>query len=106
MTVQLEGEPSQLGLSWREDDAEPGAVFVTRVVPYSPAARAGVRLNDRIYALGGEPFADGDTLLTRVRDALASAPDRLQFEVETAGHIHMVDVDLQLPTGAAGDASL
>ena len=26
-------------------------VFVTRVVPYSPAARAGIKLYDRIYAL-------------------------------------------------------
>ena len=38
VAVALDGAPTQLGLSWREDDAEPGAVFVTRVVPHSPAA--------------------------------------------------------------------
>jgi hypothetical protein len=106
VTVALEGAPVQLGLSWREDESEPGAVFITRVVPYSPAARAGIKLNDRLYACQGEPFASGDALLSRVRELLAASPDAVQFEVETAGHIRTVDVDLRLPTAAAGDASL
>ena len=106
VTVALAGTPTQLGLSWREDDAEPGAVFITRVVPHSPAARAGLKLYDRIYALEGEPFASGDALLERVRELLATEPAALQFEVETAGHIRTVGVDMELPTEPDGDATL
>ena len=106
VAVQLQGSPTQLGLSWREDDAEPGAVFVTRVVPYSPAARAGVKVHDRIYSVAGEPFATSDSLLARVQQLLTEDPAKLQFEVETAGRIRSVDIDLHLPTADAGDATL
>jgi hypothetical protein len=106
VTVALTGSPTQLGLSWREDDGEPGTVFITRVVPHSPAARAGIKLNDRIYALNGDPLTNGDALLLQVRDLLAAETPTLQFEVETAGHIRTVDVDLQLPTSPNGDATL
>ncbi len=106
IVVTLDGSPSQLGLSWRENDAEPGAVFVTRVIPHSPAARAGIRVHDRIYALDGEPFASGEALLSRVLELLAAEPAGLQFEVETAGRVRTVAVDLRLPTEADGDASL
>lgn len=106
VTIALRGAPTQLGLSWREDDAEPGVVFITRVVPHSPAARAGIRLNDRIYALDGEPFANSESLLSRVRERLTAEPSSLQFEIESAGHVRPVDVDLRLPTTADGDASL
>jgi hypothetical protein len=106
VTVPLRGTATQLGLSWRDDDAEPGAVFVTRVVPHSPAARAGLRLNDRIYALDGEGFADSDALLGRVRERLAADNPTLQFQIETAGRIRTVAVDLRLPTADDGDASL
>jgi predicted metalloprotease with PDZ domain len=106
VTVALTGSPTQLGLSWREDDGEPGTVFITRVVPHSPAARAGMKLNDRIYALNGEPLTDGDALLLQVRELLAAEAPALQFEVETAGRIRTVDVELQLPTSPSGDATL
>ncbi len=105
VTVPLDGPAVALGVSWREDDAEPGAVYITRVVPFSPAARAGLAVYDRIYALHGEPFADGAALLKRIGDLLAEKPDTLEVEVETAGHLRTVAVDLRLPT-TAGDATL
>lgn len=105
IVVPLDGAPTSLGVSWREDDAEPGAVFITRVVPYSPAARAGLAVYDRIYSLQGEPFDDGAALLARVGELLAEAPDSLQLDVETAGRVRTVTVDLRLPT-TAGDATL
>ena len=103
--VPLAGTPTELGISWREDAAAPGAVYVTRVVPYSPADRAGIALYDRIYALDGEPFADQDALLERVRKRLAEE-SAMQFEVETRGRIRTVNVDLNLPTTPAEDPSL
>jgi hypothetical protein len=106
VTVQLGGTPTHLGLSWREDDAEPGAVFVTRVVPHSPAARAGFKMHDRIYALDGEAFADGDALLAEVRDRLDREAAELQFEAERAGRIRTIAVDMRLPAEDDGDASL
>ena len=103
--VALAGQATELGISWREDAGAPGAVYVTRVVPYSPADRAGIALHDRIYALDGEPFADQDALLEQVRKRLADATG-MQFEVETRGRIRTVDVDLNLPTVLAEDPSL
>lgn len=104
--VALDGEPTQLGLSWRPDSGNPGAVFITRVVPYSPAARAGIAVHDRIYAVDGEPFADHDALLTRVRQLLDEGAESLTFEVETAGRIRPIAVDLRLPTARERDPSL
>ncbi len=95
----LGGRPVELGISWREDAAAPGAVYVTRVVPYSPANRAGIRVHDRIYAVAGEPFADQDALFNRIQALLASG-DAIQLEVETSGRIRDVDVDLNLPLAA------
>ncbi len=42
LMVPLDGSPLRLGIAWRVDDAEPGTVCWTRVVPGSPAARAGL----------------------------------------------------------------
>ena len=40
--VALLGSPLRWGILWRVDDAEPGTVILTHVVPGSPAARAGL----------------------------------------------------------------
>ncbi|HEX6960547.1 MAG TPA: M20/M25/M40 family metallo-hydrolase [Lacipirellula sp.] len=105
LTVALRGKPSQLGIAWREDAGSPGSVYITRVVPYSPAARAGLRVFDRIYAVDGERFADQNALLEKVRLRLAEA-ESMQFELETAGRIRAVNVDLKLPTAPVKDVSL
>ena len=103
--VTLDGSRVGLGLSWREDAAAPGAVFVTRVVPYSPAARAGVAVHDRIYAVDGEPFADADALLNAVRERTGPEAETVQLEVETAGRVRNVAVDLKLPIAAEDPSS-
>jgi Zn-dependent M28 family amino/carboxypeptidase len=102
--VKLDGSRVGLGVSWREDPAAPGAVFVTRVVPYSPAARAGLAMHDRIYAVDGAPFADGAALLDAIRQRTEPDDRKLQLEVESAGRSRTITVDLQLPTNDA-DAS-
>ena len=106
INVKLDGEPTQLGLSWRPDSGTPGAVFITRVVPFSPAARAGIKVHDRIYAVEGEPFADHDALLSRVREQLEKGAESLTFEVETAGRIRPLVVDMRLPSAEESDPSL
>jgi membrane-associated protease RseP (regulator of RpoE activity) len=58
LSATLPSVPPRLGIWWRENDAEPGAVMVAHVVPDSPAARAGVQRLDRVHALGGQTFAN------------------------------------------------
>lgn len=99
--VQLAGEPTRLGLSWREDPAAPGAVFVTRVVPYSPAARAGLAVHDRIYSLDGQQLADKHALLELVQSRLADDAPTIRLEVETNGRLRPIEVDLRLPAPKA-----
>jgi S1-C subfamily serine protease len=58
LTATLTGSPLRWGVAWRVDDAEPGVIILTYVVPGSPAARAGLLAGDRIYQVGGRDFAD------------------------------------------------
>jgi C-terminal processing protease CtpA/Prc len=101
IAVELAGDPTRLGLSWREDPAAPGAVFVTSVVPYSPAARAGIAVYDRLYSVDGQPFADRHALLEFVQSRLAEDAPSIRLEVETAGRVRPIEVDLRLPTPKA-----
>ncbi|QDS98767.1 M20/M25/M40 family metallo-hydrolase [Adhaeretor mobilis] len=92
----------RLGLSWRADAAEPQSVFVTRVVPDSPAEHAGIVLNDRLLEFAGKPIDDRDALLVQISEALGSNAAALNFVVETQGRIRHVRVNLK----AADDPSL
>ena len=59
VTVRLGGAPVRFGITWREDDAEPGSLFLVRVVPGTPADKAGLQVLDRIYRVNGQEFANG-----------------------------------------------
>lgn len=65
LTARLRGEPLRLGISWNEDDAEPGTLLLTDVIPGTVAAEAGLRKGDRILTLAGEPFASADEFVAR-----------------------------------------
>jgi len=52
LQLHLLGAAQPFGLLCRSDDAEPGCVIVSRVLPGSAAERAGLRLNDRIRKVG------------------------------------------------------
>ena len=56
--VKLSGSPLRWGILWRIDDAEPGVLILTYIVPGSPAARAGLSAGDRVYQVAGREFAD------------------------------------------------
>lgn len=51
LAVRLTGEPTRLGMTWRTDDAEPGSVILTQVIPHSPAALGGLKPLDRLRAV-------------------------------------------------------
>ena len=79
--LQLTGKPSRLGLTWREDNAEPGSVNVVRIVRHSPAEIAGLRVSDRIYEINHQPFSDRHEFLEMV-----DAEDfPIEFSIERAG---------------------
>lgn len=66
LNARLNGKPVRVGINWRENTAEPGAVTIVRVAEGSPAADAGVQTLDRIYAVGGRDFADSDEFQRRI----------------------------------------
>lgn len=104
--LALAGRPLRIGASWRSDEAEPGSVWVTRVVPSSAAARAGLAVGDRIDRVAGESFVDADGLLARLRELLASDAAEIALRVETAGRVRTVIVDVSRPLPRGDDATL
>ena len=65
-----------------------------------------IGVHDRIYGIEGEPFADQEALLERVRELIDSGAETITFEVETAGRLRPVEVDLSLPGADRDDPSL
>jgi hypothetical protein len=95
--VTLENWPTDLprpriGIAWRADDAEPGSVFLTRVVPGTPAAAAGLAVHDRIYELNGQPFANADAFLSAITNLLDSGTPEFTLLTERRGHERTVTV--------------
>jgi membrane-associated protease RseP (regulator of RpoE activity) len=88
------GPPVRLGISWREDEAEPGSVFLTRVVDGSPAAVAGMAVYDRIYEVDGQPFSNRKQFGEMVRLRLDDNLPQIEFLVETSGWVHPLTVRL------------
>lgn len=76
LTVQLQGTPVRVGVSWRLDEGDESIAFVTRVSPMTRADRSGLRAGDRIYQIAGEPIVDNE----QVR----------RFFVETHGEVELV----------------
>ena len=91
MQVKLSGSPLRWGILWRVDDAEPGVVILTYIVPGSPAAQAGLSAGDRIYQVAGRDFADEAAFAQLAKTLTAS----LQLLVERDGRLRVVV--LQLP---------
>jgi hypothetical protein len=86
LVVQLSGPPIKLGISWREEDAEPDSVVLVRVVPDSPAARAGLAANDRVYAANGASFHTSDEF----GRLISGASGQIELRVERQGIVRPV----------------
>lgn len=93
LSLQLDGSPTRLGLSWREDSAEPSTLIVTRVIPGSPSAAADVRVGDRIYAVDEQPFRTPDEFMNLVT-SLASP---LRLTLERKGLLQIVSLEVPAP---------
>jgi hypothetical protein len=87
--------PPKLGISWREDEAEPGSVFLTRVVGGTPAAAAGLAVHDRVYDINGQPFVDAAAFQSQLAALLASDPAQFTLLIERRGHLRTVSVEMR-----------
>lgn len=93
LDIELPGKPTRVGLSWRTDEAEPGTVIITRVVPGSPAQLAGIQQGDRIYQVAGSDFDQTATLLEKLRTLAAPIP----LTIERDGQLSHVALDVDAP---------
>jgi hypothetical protein len=84
----------RLGVAWREDEAEPGSVFLIRVVPETPAAEAGLAVYDRIYELNGQPFTNADAFQTALTALLDANAPEFTLLTERRGHVRTVTVKM------------
>jgi hypothetical protein len=89
LPLTLSGNPTRLGIGWRFDTAEPGAVILSRVVPGSPAYYAGLRVADRVYKIAGQEFANGDSFGQLAKAATSPT----EFTVERDGRVRTVTVE-------------
>jgi len=106
LRVPLHGNRIRLGLSWRSNDAEPTTVYVTRVIPFSPAARAGIKIHDRIYAVNGESSPSQQAMFTRVQELMDAKAAEILLRVESRGVLRDVAVSLGVPAEPARDPTL
>lgn len=99
LTVPLEGNPVRLGISWRQDSAEPDTLVVVRVVPGSPADRAGIKVGDRIYALSGKPITGSREFADRVTDHVGP----VELSLERDGQVRTAKLRLGTTAQLAAD---
>ncbi len=88
--LELEGVPVRVGLTLRADEAEPASALVAGVTPGSPAALAGLAVQDRVYAVNGRGFGSVDEL----RDLLLNLPSPLLVEYERRGRLREAVIEL------------
>ncbi len=90
IVVTPRGSPIRVGISWREDPAEPGSAILTQVIPGSAAALAGLAVRDRLYSLAGQRFANGDEL----SKLISASPSPLEVVMERGGRLRVVKVEV------------
>ena len=88
MAVPQNGKPLRLGITWQQDDAEPGVAILTAVEAGSPAAQAGLLPGDRVYQIGGREFA-GDAEFAELARTL---PGPIKLRVERSGKLRTVEL--------------
>jgi hypothetical protein len=87
-------ERPRLGISWREDEAEPGSVFLTRVVEGTPAAAAGLKVLDRVYKVDGQSFPNAQAFQSTILAILDRQSPELDLLVERRGRVQTVTIEM------------
>ncbi|TWT77071.1 Aminopeptidase S [Posidoniimonas polymericola] len=95
-----EGAPApRVGISWREDDGEPGAVFLTRVAEGTPASEAGLQVHDRILHIDGQPFANSRHFQELLNERLAEDAEEIALQIERRGRVEHTVISGISPAG-------
>lgn len=90
IVIDPRGTPIRVGITWREDPAEPGIVLLTQVIPGSAADAAGLQIKDRVYAVGANRFATSEEF-GKLINAL---PGPLEMLIERQGKLSKVAVEV------------
>ena len=90
LTVELNGEPTRLGIAWRVDGAEPNCVILNQVWAGSPAGVAGLKVNDRVHSVDGTAVTSSQHFFEMVTKSLGP----LELRIDRAGAIKTIDVRL------------
>ena len=93
LNVELRGEPVRLGISWQTDAALPDALVIIRVVPDSPADRAGLKVGDILMSYAGQAITSDEEF----RQRMLSDPGPLSLTIERHGQPRDVHVELYEP---------
>lgn len=80
------GKRWRIGVSWRQDQADPTVYLVTQVAEGSPAEAAGIRVKDRIYSVNGLAVPTTDALL----QMLGAEAGPFDVVIEREGNIQQV----------------
>jgi hypothetical protein len=89
VSVQLLGSPSRIGITWRDDSAEPGTVLLTQVQYGSAAHRAGLKERDRVYEIGGQRFANS----SEFRKLATTLPSPFDVLIERGGRTYKLTLE-------------
>ncbi|MBS0211458.1 MAG: M20/M25/M40 family metallo-hydrolase [Planctomycetes bacterium] len=98
--LTLRGEPARVGISWREDAAEPATLILVQIIPGSPADRAGLKLGDRIHEVDGVDFQSDEEFQQLIRER----PLPMSFLIERDGLMKTIELP-NTPTVASADAA-
>jgi Peptidase family M28/PDZ domain len=88
--VHLYGPAHPAGILCRSDDAEPGCVIVSRVVPGAAGQRAGLRANDRIRRLDRQSCASPEQFAAQ----LLRPTGTHSLQVDRDGELKALTVEL------------
>ncbi len=93
--IGAEGEPVTAETASRVGLDRPAGVLITGVSPGSPAAGAGIRAGDVIYAIDGKEVADAGMM--RYRIATQPVGDKATITLVRGGKAQNVELRLALP---------
>ncbi len=98
VNVHLAGSAIRVGVATRSDPAMPHVVGVTDVIPFSPAATAGLVPGDWIYTVGRQPVGS----IQKWRQTADHMTEPTELEVENMGQLRKVIVTPILFSGSSG----
>ncbi|MDG2381031.1 MAG: M20/M25/M40 family metallo-hydrolase [Pirellulaceae bacterium] len=88
IAVDLEGQPTRVGITWRDNPAEIGTVNLVRIVAHSPAALAGLRVRDRIHEINQIKFKNP----VEFRRLISESPFPITVLIERDGQFQSVSI--------------